>query len=517
MNVREELEKLKEENRRLKSLLKIQENTSNEQNTIEDLIDIKKLEDIFAKFSKLTGYTTGFVKQDTREVLISTGWTDICKTYHRGSESSAYICQESNAKLTQDLKKSHHISMKECQHGMVDGATPIIIEGKHLADIFSGQVLFNKPNIEDFKLGAKEFGYDMQGYLKALEDVKVISKDKLKDILEFLSSIAKIIAEIGRDKAEYLKLNALLEEKVKSRMKEKESLLSLFDESDNVLFKWNNDVNWSVAFVSNSVEKLLGYSKKEFENGEIDYASCIHKEDLAVVIKEVQKKATLQNNFFSHQPYRIITKDKKIKWILDNTVIIKNDNDEITHYLGYLSDITELKNYQHKLEILSQTDQLTKIKNRLFIDETLQKQYYRFLRNEEKCSVILIDIDFFKNVNDTYGHIVGDIFLIEFANILDKNIRSSDIVGRWGGEEFLIILPHTTTKEANKLAYKLKKIINNFDFTKVGSKTASFGISEFKNGIGIEKLLDQADKALYKSKENGRDSITVFKENLNQY
>jgi len=358
MNVREELAKLQEENKRLKNLLKIQENELNEKNSIEDLVDIKKLEDIFAKFSKLTGYTTGFVKQDTRDILISTGWTDICKNYHRGSESSAYICQESNAELTQNLKRSHHISMKECQHGMVDGATPIIIDGEHLADIFSGQVLFNKPNIENFKLGAKEFGYDMQGYLKALEDVKVISKDKLKDILEFLSTIAKIIAEIGKDKKEYLKLNALLEDKVRERIKEKESLLSLFDESDNVLFKWNNDAKWSVSFVSNSVKKLLGYSKEEFENAKVDYISCIHEDDLEVVIEEVQKKSSAKNHFFSHQPYRIKTKDGKIKWILDNTVIIKNEDDKITHYLGYLSDITELKNYQHKLEILSKTDQL---------------------------------------------------------------------------------------------------------------------------------------------------------------
>jgi len=102
---------------------------------------------------------------------------------------------------------------------------------------------------------------------------------------------------------------------------------------------------------------------------------------------------------------------------------------------------------------------------------------------------------------------VGDIILIEFANILQKNIRKSDIVGRWGGEEFLIIMPHTNIEKAYKLAYKLKNLITDFNFTKVGSKTASFGVSEFKTGITIEQLLEQADKALYKSKENGRNQI----------
>jgi len=508
MNMKEELIELKKENSRLKSLLKLQENRLDEKNSIEDLIDIKKLEDIFSRFSKLTGYTTGFIKQDTRDVLISSGWTDICKTYHRGSDASAYICKESNTELTKNLRESHHISMKECKHGMVDGATPIIIDGEHLADIFSGQVLFNKPDIENFKLSAKEFGYDMESYLKAVEDVKIVSKDKLQDVLEFLSAIAKMVAEIGKDKKEFLKLNALLEHKVKERVKEKESLLSLFNESDNVLFKWNNDEHWSVSFVSKSVLKLLGYSKKEFEeNTNIKYASCIHSDDLSRVIKEVEVASSTQENFFSHQPYRVITKDGTIKWILDNTVIVRDENGDITHYLGYLSDITELKDYQHKLELLSQTDQLTKIKNRLYIDEILQQQYYRFLRNGESCSVILIDIDYFKNVNDTYGHLVGDLVLIEFANILKTNIRESDIAGRWGGEEFLIILPHSNIDKAKMLANKLKELISNFNFTKVGKKTASFGVAEFKTATSIEECLESADKALYISKNNGRNQV----------
>ena len=294
MSIEKELRQLKEENLRLKSLLQIRDDAINEENSIENLIDIDKLENIFLRFSKLTGFPTGFVKQKTRDVLISTGWSDACKIYHRGSESSAYICQESNAELTKNLKESQDISMKECKHGMVDGATPIIIDGEHLADVFSGQVFFKKPNLDDFKLSAKEFGYDMQGYLKALSDVKIVSKDKLQEVLEFLSAIARIIAEIGKDKKEYLKLNALLEHKVKERVKEQESLLSLFNESDNVLFKWNNDEKWSVAFVSESILKLSGYSKSDFENTAIDYASCIHKDDLTRVIEEVKMLQNLK-------------------------------------------------------------------------------------------------------------------------------------------------------------------------------------------------------------------------------
>jgi len=310
MTKQTEFEQLKQENERLKNLLKIQEDNEKTHHDIEDLIDTEKLKEIFMKFSKLTGYTTGFVKQDTREILISTGWTEICKTFHRGSESSAHICQESNAELTQNLKESHQISMKQCHHGMVDGATPIIIDGQHLADLFSGQVLFQAPNIEEFKRGAQEFGYDIESYMKALQEVKIISQDKLKEVLEFLSTIAQIIAEIGKDKKEYLKLNNSLEKKVQERMKEKESLLKLFDESDNVLFKWNNDPSLSVAFVSRSISKLLGYSKSDFETNKIHYISCIYPQDRDKVLQEIDRASLQKETFFAHKPYRVITKNK---------------------------------------------------------------------------------------------------------------------------------------------------------------------------------------------------------------
>jgi diguanylate cyclase (GGDEF)-like protein/PAS domain S-box-containing protein len=507
VDLQEELKRLRKENERLKSLLKIQESQMSSQNSVEDLIDIEKLSDIFEKFSKLTGYTTGFVDQKSRDVLISTGWSDICKIYHRGSESSEHICKESNAELTKNLKEGKLVSMKECQHGMVDGATPVIIDGEHLADIFSGQVLFAPPDIEKFKKSAEEFGYDRDGYLDALKKVKIVSKEKLREVLEFLAAISTLLVEMGKDKKEYLKLNVSLEQKVKERLRETNSLLSLFDESDNVLFKWSCDDVRRTLFVSKSVEKLLGYTKEAFENAELDYSDFIYQEDKELFVEEMQKARNDRKNFFSYTPYRVRTKSGKIKWILHNSVLVKDDEGAVSHLLGYLSDITELKEYEKRLELLSQTDQLTQIKNRLYLDEVLHQQYARFIRSKEDCSIILIDIDFFKRVNDEHGHIVGDKVLIEFANILRENIRESDVVGRWGGEEFLIILPHTSCYQAKAFAAKLREVISSYDFTKVAQVTASFGIASFCENKTITDILNEADEALYRSKENGRNQI----------
>jgi len=348
MSLEDEIKELREENRRLKQLLAIEipnDEILEKKIDINSLIDIEQLKILFEKFSNLTGYTTGLVKQDTRDVLISTGWTDICKNFHRGSKSSEYICMNSNKELTKNLEELQQISLKECEHGMVDGATPIIIDGEHLADLFSGQVLFHKPDIENFKLGAEKFGYDMEGYLAALDEVKITSKTKLEEVLEFLSYLAKNIAELGKEKKNLLKsihLNNKLEQLINDKTKEQDMLLSLFDRGETVLFKWNNDKEWSVDYVSMSVERLLGYTPQEFIENKITYLSCIHDDDLPRVMAEVESATASGKDSFKHQIYRVITKDGNIKWVKDRTVIIK-DNDDITYFLGNINDITEEK------------------------------------------------------------------------------------------------------------------------------------------------------------------------------
>jgi diguanylate cyclase (GGDEF)-like protein len=169
----------------------------------------------------------------------------------------------------------------------------------------------------------------------------------------------------------------------------------------------------------------------------------------------------------------------------------------------------DLEKESKEQERRARIDQLTQIYNRLYIDEVLQRQYYRFGRNQEKCTIIMLDIDFFKEVNDTYGHLVGDKVLVEFALLLKEHIRFEDVVGRWGGEEFLIILPHTDVNEAKKLAKKLLKLINEFHFSSIGHRSASMGIATLHENETIEQWVEAADKALYKAKHSGRNTIVV--------
>ena len=141
----------------------------------------------------------------------------------------------------------------------------------------------------------------------------------------------------------------------------------------------------------------------------------------------------------------------------------------------------------------------------MVLDDNLEREYNRFLRNKTIFSLILIDIDKFKLVNDNYGHLIGDKVLITFSNILKKNSRKTDIVGRWGGEEFMIICTDTNISDAMKIAENIRKTIENYKFDIVKNCTASLGVSEINEEDNINSLLKRVDENLYKAKENGRN------------
>ena len=147
----------------------------------------------------------------------------------------------------------------------------------------------------------------------------------------------------------------LIEAKQKAQdlLYEQNTLLSLFDKGDSVLFKWKNNEHWDIEYVSNSVEKLLGYNITDFTSEKIKYISCIHQDDKATLIEEVKDAENENKDFFTHKPYRIITKDNKIKWVLDYTVTQKDRNGNIIYFIGYIIDITEQKEQEEKLYLLS--------------------------------------------------------------------------------------------------------------------------------------------------------------------
>jgi diguanylate cyclase (GGDEF)-like protein len=180
---------------------------------------------------------------------------------------------------------------------------------------------------------------------------------------------------------------------------------------------------------------------------------------------------------------------------------------EKNHYAMMFSDITKEENYQKELLNLSIKDALTGINNRHFFNQKIQEEVSRAIRYKEPLSLIMLDIDFFKQVNDEYGHDLGDTVLMEYTKFISEMLRKTDFFCRVGGEEFIIILPLTSLNEAQKLAEKLRY---NIEIAKkVLPITMSFGVTQYQKNDTTSSLLKRVDEALYKAKRSGRNCVIV--------
>jgi two-component system, cell cycle response regulator len=176
----------------------------------------------------------------------------------------------------------------------------------------------------------------------------------------------------------------------------------------------------------------------------------------------------------------------------------------------------ELKEKNAQLQELSGTDDLTKLANRRRFMEQFTNEFERVKRYKGELSFLILDLDFFKHVNDSHGHLVGDSVLVQIANVMKESVRSSDLVARYGGEEFALLLPETSSKGCRIYAERIRKRIENTKFEAAGKQiqvTISGGIASFPedSADSVDELWRKADAALYQAKKNGRNRIELAK------
>lgn len=206
-------------------------------------------------------------------------------------------------------------------------------------------------------------------------------------------------------------------------------------------------------------------------------------------------------------------------WYQMHEKAIKWSNGKIVKY-SIAVDISELKDTQNslgeahaelalkniELKVLSTTDKLTQISNRMKLDQVLKEEFKRSKRYKRLLSIIIFDIDDFKHVNDNFGHLAGDEVLKKLADTVKSQIRTNDTIGRWGGEEFLVISPELDHENAKKLAEKIRISIENLNFNHTQC-TASFGVATMTDEKTISDLIKKSDRALYKAKANGKNQV----------
>lgn len=198
-------------------------------------------------------------------------------------------------------------------------------------------------------------------------------------------------------------------------------------------------------------------------------------------------------------------KDGGFYYLEQKIIPIVDACNEITSYLAICNDVTQKK----EAEYLSTVDKLTDTYNRRTLDHYMHCEFEKAKRYAHSLTFILLDVDYFKSINDTYGHLIGDTILQTISEILKQILRKSDIFGRYGGDEFLIICSQADENAAVTLAYKIKQQIENYLFPHTTSVTLSLGIAEYRDEETPEALFHRADQALYLAKNDGRNCIKI--------
>lgn len=257
------------------------------------------------------------------------------------------------------------------------------------------------------------------------------------------------------------------------------------------------------VYVNQAFEEMTGYTAEELSR--MQTADIIHPEDRELIRSRIQQRlaGTLKDTR-SYNELRILRKDGSCRWVFATIAsIIYRDN---IAGLGTMIDISERKELERQLEKLATTDKLTSLLNRTRFDEIIQKEIASTERYKTPLSLILFDVDNFKKVNDRFGHDMGDSVLIKLAEIGLSVLRATDIFIRWGGEEFLIVCPHSDEEQAYLLAQRLREKVEISIFG-CGHLQISAGVAQYLPNELIEYTIKRADLALYEAKKNGRNRV----------
>lgn len=402
------------------------------------------------------------------EELVRDGYSRALQRYCK----KLYIAKDGTEGIK--LYKEHHIDIVISDINMpnkngLDMAREILTINKNQAIIFTTAHTESEYTIE---------ALDMQvdGYL-----IKPVDKKKLKAKLSVISK--NIIIEKENDR------NTKILQKI---LDNQTSLTILTD------FK-------TVEFASKSFYNLFGISNNEkFHELHPNFLDIfVHHHNY---LDAKTKDEFLEIYQHSHKEDRIVS----IPSAICDVKVFYIEIDEIDElFVLTLTDITEIQLERLDADYRATHDKLTKLFNRSKFEDVLKEKYQKVKRYKRDLSIAILDIDFFKKVNDDYGHQVGDDILKELADICSKNIRATDFFARWGGEEFVLLMDETDSKSANIVCEKLRLAIKNHKTPNLPQITISIGISEFKKDDTKEEFFKRADNALYEAKENGRDRVII--------
>lgn len=299
---------------------------------------------------------------------------------------------------------------------------------------------------------------------------------------------------------------------VEGVLKERErQLATLMDNLPGMAYRCLNDRHWTMKFVSSGCYELTGYRPDELQDNQLlSYASLIDPEDNALIQSTIAE-SIVQQQAFSLE-YRLTRKDGRQIWVWERGRAVEDGSETILE--GIVLDNSEHKRLEQELAEQAIRDPLTGLINRRELSRLLNEEIRRAERYGRHLAVAWIDLDHFKRVNDHHGHAAGDTVLQWLSQLLTDSIRSVDVIGRVGGEEFVALFPEMDLEEAMEAAERLRKLVSHQGVTLADGLevrlTISLGVALYPDHGGTaEELCIAADRAMYRAKESGRNRVVL--------
>ncbi len=319
-------------------------------------------------------------------------------------------------------------------------------------------------------------------------------------------------ARVAQRTAEIQVANHKLEEEINARRQIESELRKLsraVEQSPSSIIITNT--TGKIEYVNPAFTKLTGYSLEEVSGRNPNFQKSGKTPDSVYVDlwTTITSGNTWRGEFVNQK------KDGDLYWEFAVIAPIRSGDNQITHYVAIKEDITARKQAEEELKRLATIDPLTGILNRRHFFKLAEVLFEHARRYQRELSALMIDADYFKQINDRYGHATGDKVLQTIATYLTQCIRKADLLGRYGGEEFVIIMPETSIEQGYQAAERLLEYLRDHPIETETRKihlTLSIGVAVYdpKNPISIDKLVGRADQALYMAKDAGRNCVAVY-------
>ncbi|WP_189479670.1 PocR ligand-binding domain-containing protein [Alishewanella tabrizica] len=509
-------------------------------------IDFGRLSTLFDSFLQVLHIPIALVDLQGK-VLASSAWQRACHQFHRQAPTTLQGCLESDRELALQLQQGKNYSLYRCRNGLTDCATPIMLEGKHVANLFMGQFFLQTPDEQFFKHQAQHAGFAESDYLAALADVPIVDEAKLPAMINMLASLAVHIAELVLLNNRYLQVLEQSQLQIEQRNQElqlQNHILNQISEGvalKTILYHLVSQVEQLHPDMICSI-LLLDEDGKTLRHGAAPSLPERYNLALDGVVSGIgvgscgtaafSGETVIVSDTRTHpywQPYQALAqlagiaacwsqpiKNAQGKVLGTFAMYHKHPAEPTPHQIekirGY-SNLAELAISRsisaQQIRRLAFYDSLTGLANRRLLEEHLSQAMAASQHNETYCCLMFIDMDDFKPVNDRYGHKAGDTVLAEVARRLTHSLHLPGTVARFGGDEFVVLIrdiEQDVTLSMQQIEDVISKIrqqllqpylLPNGQFHQCG---CSIGMTLFKGAANMDTLLLQADTAMYQAK-----------------